>query len=194
MPETDPNNHCHLFPLTIIFCASSIANVSALWHGDLPSTCLVSSGISKDEKVFVARGIKKLNTMCESINVRFMNEVDAGYCAGVLYASTRVTFHFVLRHSRHLSVIPVTSPSPPSLYFTYRSLSFFIVSPSFVFRLSSIPSLRIYSAPVMFRASFLGFVAALSYFNIFTFLWLDNKFIVFMILWLNYLVVLRYFT
>ena len=145
MPETDPNNHCHLFPLTIIFCASSIANVSALWHGDLPSTCLVSSGISKDEKVFVARGIKKLNTMCESINVRFMNEVDAGYCAGVLYASTRVTFHFVLRHSRHLSVIPVTSPSPPSLYFTYRSLSSFIVSPSFVFRLflryGSIPPL-----------------------------------------------------
>ena len=115
MPETDPNNHCHLFPLTIIFCASSIANVSALWHGDLPSTCLVSSGISKDEKVFVARGIKKLNTMCESINVRFMNEVDAGYCAGVLYASTRVTFHFVLRHSRHLSVVPVMPPSFPSL-------------------------------------------------------------------------------
>ena len=50
-----------------------------------------------------------------------------------------------LRHSHHASVIPVTSPSPPSLYFTYRSLSSFIVSPSFVFRLflhyGSIPPL-----------------------------------------------------
>ena len=46
----------------------------------------------------------------------------------------------------------------------------------------------------MFRASFLGFVAGLSYFNIPTFLWLDNKIIVFVILWLIFLVVLRYFT
>ena len=63
----------------------------------------------------------------------------------MLYASTRVTFHSVLRHSRHLSVIPVMPPSPLSLYFTYRSLSSFIVSPSFVFRLflryGSIPPL-----------------------------------------------------
>ena len=87
------------------------------------------------------------------------------FMVSVLYASTRVTFHFVLRHSRHLSVIPVTSPSfpsplrhsrhtsiipvtspsPLSLYFTYRSLSSFIISPSFVFRLflhyGSIPPL-----------------------------------------------------
>ena len=98
----------------------------------------------------------------------------------LLYASTRVTFHLILRPSRHASVLPVTSPSPSSLCFTYRSLSSFIVSPSFVFRLflryGSIPPL------FMFRASFLGFVATLSYFNIFTFLWLDNKFIVFVIL------------
>ena len=33
----------------------------------------------------------------------------------VLYASTRVTFHFVLRHSRHLSVVLVMPPSFPSL-------------------------------------------------------------------------------
>ena len=55
----------------------------ALRCGDLPSTCLVSSGISKDDKVFVARGIKELDAVCESINAGFMNEVDAGYCAGV---------------------------------------------------------------------------------------------------------------
>ena len=88
-----------------------------------------------------------------------------------------------------IPVIPVTSPSPPSLYLCtvhYRLSSSFRLSsfvfPSFVFRLSSIPLLRIYSAPFMFRASFLGFVARLSYFNIFTFLWLDNKLIVFVIL------------
>ena len=34
---------------------------------------------------------------------------------------------------RHVSVLPVTSPSPSSLCFTYRSLSSFIVSPSFVY-------------------------------------------------------------
>ena len=33
----------------------------------------------------------------------------------VLYASTRVTFHFILRHSCHLFVLPVMSPSFPSL-------------------------------------------------------------------------------
>ena len=33
----------------------------------------------------------------------------------LLYASTRVTFHFILRHSRHLFVVPVMSPSFPSL-------------------------------------------------------------------------------
>ena len=91
----------------------------------------------------------------------------------LLYASTRVRFHFVLRHSRHLSVTTVSLSYVPFII-VYHRLS--------VFRLSSFSSLQIYSAPVMFRASFLGFVAALSYFNIFTFLWLDNKFIVFVIL------------
>ena len=33
----------------------------------------------------------------------------------LLYASTRVMFHFVLRHSRHLFVVPVMSPSFSSL-------------------------------------------------------------------------------
>ena len=33
----------------------------------------------------------------------------------MLYASTRVTFHSILRHSRHLFVLPVMSPSFPSL-------------------------------------------------------------------------------
>ena len=33
----------------------------------------------------------------------------------MLYASTRVTFHFILRHSCHLFVLPVMSPSFPSL-------------------------------------------------------------------------------
>ena len=103
----------------------------------------------------------------------------------LLYASTRIKFHFVLRHSRHHSVTTVSLSYVPFIIVYYR-LS--------VFRLSSFSSLQIYSAPVMFRAPFLGFVAALSYFNIFTFLWLDNKFIVFVILWLNYLVVLRHFT
>ena len=94
-------------------------------------------------------------------------------CAFLLYASTRVRFHFVLRHSRHLSVTTISLSYVPFII-VYHRLS--------VFRLSSFSSLRIYSAPVMFRASFLGFVAALPYFNIFTFLWLDNKFIVFVIL------------
>ena len=103
----------------------------------------------------------------------------------LLYASTRVRFHFVLCHSRHLSITTVSLSYVPFII-VYHHL--------FVFRLSSFSSLCIYSAPVIFRASFLGFVAALSYFNIFTFLWLDNKFIVFVILWLSYLVVLRHFT
>ena len=55
------------------------------------------------------------------------------------------SFPSPLRPSRHVSVLPVTSPSPSSLYFTYRSLSSFIVSPSFVlrlfFRYGSIPPL-----------------------------------------------------
>ena len=66
------------------------------------------------------------------------DKITHGLPVSLLYASTRVTFHFVLRHSHHLSVIPVipvTSPSPLSLYLTYRSLSSIIVSPSFVFRL-----------------------------------------------------------
>ena len=85
----------------------------------------------------------------------------------VLYASTWVTFHLVLCHSRHLSVIPVTCLS---LLITIV-LPFIIVTfRLFVFCSSS----RIYSAPVMLRASFLSFVAGLSYLNIFTFLWLDN--------------------
>ena len=65
--------------------------------------------------------------------------------SAMLYASTRVTFHLILRHSRHLSVIPVMLPSPSSLCFTYCSLSSFIVSPSSVlrlfFRYGSIPPL-----------------------------------------------------
>ena len=103
----------------------------------------------------------------------------------VLYASTRVRFYIVLRHSRHLS-ITIVSSSYLLLVIVYRCL--------FVFHPSSFSLLRIYSTPIMFQASFLGFVAGLSYCNIFTFLWLNNKFIVFVILWLNYLVVLRYFT
>ena len=103
----------------------------------------------------------------------------------LLYASTRVMFYFVLHHSCHLSV---TTVSPSYLPFVIVNLRLFVFHPSFY------SSLQIYSAPIMFRASFLGFVAGLSYCNISTFLWLDNKFIVFMILWLNYLVVLRYFT
>ena len=55
------------------------------------------------------------------------------------------SFPSPLRPSRHVSVLPVTSPSPSSLCFTYRSLSSSIVSPSFVFRLflryGSIPPL-----------------------------------------------------
>ena len=95
--------------------------------------------------------------------------------------------------STSFSVIPVTSSSFPSCFRPSRHFSVTVVSLFYllfiivfyrlpVFRLSSIPWLRIYSAPFMFRASFLGFVATLSYFNIFTFLWLDNKFIVFVIL------------
>ena len=86
---------------------------------------------------------------------------------------TSPSFLSCLRHSRHFSVTAISLSYVPFII-VYHRLS--------IFRLSSIPSLRIYSAPVMFRASFLGFVAALSYFNIFTFLWLDNKFIVFVIL------------
>ena len=48
---------------------------------------------------------------------------------------TSSSFPSPLRPSRHVSVLPVTSPSPSSLCFTYRSLSSSIVSPSFVFRL-----------------------------------------------------------
>ena len=95
--------------------------------------------------------------------------------------------------STSFSVIPVTSSSfpsclRPSRHFSVTAVSLFylpfiiVFHRLSVFRLSPIPSLRIYSAPFMFRASFLGFVATLSYFNIFTFLWLDNKFIVFVIL------------
>ena len=95
--------------------------------------------------------------------------------------------------STSFSAIPVTSPSFPSCLRHSHHLSITTVSSSyvlfiivyhrlFVFRLSSFSSLRIYSAPVMFQASFFSFVAALSYFNILTFLWLDNKFIVFVIL------------
>ena len=95
--------------------------------------------------------------------------------------------------STSFSVIPVTSPSIlsclcHSCHFSITAVSLFYVPFIIVFyhlsvfRPSSIPSLRIYSTPFMFRASFLGFVATLSYFNIFTFLWLDNKFIVFVIL------------
>ena len=95
--------------------------------------------------------------------------------------------------STSFSVIPVTSSSFPSCLRPSRHLSVTVVSLFYlpfvivfhrlsVFRPSSILSLRIYSAPFMFRASFLGFVATLSCFNIFTFLWLDNKSIVFVIL------------
>ena len=95
--------------------------------------------------------------------------------------------------STSFSAIPVTSPSFPSPLRHSRHLSVTTVSSSyllfvivylhlFVFRPSSYSSLRIYSAPIMFLASFLGFVAGLSYCNIFTFLWLDNKLIVFVIL------------
>ena len=38
----------------------------------------------------------------------------------VLYASTRVTFHFILCHSRHLFVAPVMFPSFPSLLRHHR--------------------------------------------------------------------------
>ena len=55
------------------------------------------------------------------------------------------SFPSPLRPSRHASVLPITSPSPSSLCFTYSSLSSSIVSPSFVFRLflryGSIPPL-----------------------------------------------------
>ena len=55
------------------------------------------------------------------------------------------SFPSPLCRSRHVSVVPVTSPSPSSLCFTYRSLSSSIVSPSFVFclflRYGSIPPL-----------------------------------------------------
>ena len=97
--------------------------------------------------------------------------------------------------STSFSVIPVTSlslfvtiVSPSYLSFVIVTLRLFVFCPSFH------SSSRIYSTPIMFRASFLGFVAGLSYFNISTFLWLDNKIIVFVILWLIFLVVLRYFT
>ena len=86
---------------------------------------------------------------------------------------TSSSFPSCLRHSRHFSVTAV------SLFYLPFIIVFHRLS---VFHLSSIPSLRIYSAPFMFRASFLRFVATLSYFNIFTFLWLDNKFIVLVIL------------
>ena len=87
------------------------------------------------------------------------------YYYQLLYASTRVRFYIVLRHSRHLSVTTVSSSYLPFVIVYLRL---------FVFRPSSFSSLRIYSAPIMFRASFLGFVAGLSYCNISTFLWLDN--------------------
>ena len=45
-------------------------------------------------------------------------------------------------------------------------------------RISSRTSSRIYSVPIMLRASFLGFVAGWSFCNISSFLWLDNYFIV----------------
>ena len=75
--------------------------------------------------------------------------------------------------STSFSVIPITSPSFPSCFRPSRHFSVTVVSLFYlpfiivfyrlpVFRLSSIPSLRIYSAPFMFRASFLGFVATLS--------------------------------
>ena len=99
---------------------------------------------------------------------------------------TSPSFPSCFRPSRHASVLPVMLPFFPSLL---RHRHLFVLLPFVivfhrlsVFRPSSILSLRIYSAPFMFRVSFLGFVATLSYFNIFTFLWLDNKFIVFVIL------------
>ena len=99
---------------------------------------------------------------------------------------TSPSFPSCFRSSRHASVLPVMLPFFPSLLrhrhlFVLLTVRYHLSSslrlPSFVYS-----SLRIYSAPFMFRASFLGFVATLSYFNIFTFLWLDNKFIVFVIL------------
>ena len=75
--------------------------------------------------------------------------------------------------STSFSVIPVTSSSLPSCFRPSRHFSVTVVSLFYlpflivfyrlsVFRPSSILSLRIYSAPCMFRASFLGFVATLS--------------------------------
>ena len=107
------------------------------------------------------------------------SQFDALILLSLLYASTRVRFYIVLHHSRHLSITTISSSYLPFVI-VYLHL--------FVFRPSSFSLLRIYSTPIMFWASFLGFVAGLSYCNIFTFLWLDNKFIVFVILWLNYVV------
>ena len=103
----------------------------------------------------------------------YMPVCELGSTSFSVVPATSPSFPSCLRHSRHLSVTTVSLSYIPFII-VYHRLS--------VFRLSSIPSLQIYSAPVMFQASFLRFVAALSYFNIFTFLWLDNKFIVFVIL------------
>ena len=73
------------------------------------------------------------------------------------------------------SVTPITSPSllvtivlPSYLLFIIVTFRLFVSHSSFC------SSSQIYSAPIMLHASFLGFVAGLSYLNIFTFLWLDN--------------------
>ena len=103
--------------------------------------------------------------------------------------SKKINLTYIFPSIHLLCYMPVRELRSPSFPSPLRHHHLFIYVPFIivfhrlsVFHLSSIPSLQIYSAPVMFRASFLGFVAALSYFNIFTFLWLDNKFIVFVIL------------
>ena len=77
--------------------------------------------------------------------------------------------------STSFSIIPVTSPSLLITIVIPSYLPFIIVNfRLFVFRSLFHSLSQIYSTPIMLRASFLDFVAGLSYLNIFTFLWLDN--------------------
>ena len=176
-----------------ISSSSLAASASARRHAARTASSFASISLLVIVVVVVMKGTKEKKNLLKSKDENLSSFICQPFCARtsgfgpkgeiLLYASTRVTF----------SIIPVTSPSFPSClrhsrHFSITAVSLFSVPFVIVFHrlsvfcLSSIPSLRIYSAPVMFRASFLGFVAALSYFNIFTFLWLDNKFIVFMIL------------
>ena len=75
--------------------------------------------------VMIGTRERKKNCLLKSKDENLSSFICQPFCARtsgfgpkgeiLLYASTRVTFQFILRHSRHLFVLPVMSPSFPSL-------------------------------------------------------------------------------